>query len=318
MTQLVDHPSLQPSSKSCMIKTVMRLSQRSFLYPQSLLAEGIKRDDAFSREAMLWAHLSHPNILPFYRIFRLGDLHGRLALAPPWMAKGNLRNYLKDEPDADRILLLEDIVNGLQYLHDNQVVHGDLSGDNILITPSGRACLADFGLSNVVLTRLGNWYLKSTFLHVGGAVGWMAPELLLQDNAKPTIQGDIYALAMVFHEAFGGKMPFYEAATPAAIILRAIAGRRPTPPVNDSIAYTLLGLSQEIWDVMDKGWSSDPGARPPLQEFLRVLSGSERVDRRPKDTFGEALPPSKFRDAMNGVYRRMTIGEIEQIVSWFA
>lgn len=41
----MDHPSLEPQSKSCMIKTIMRLSQNSFLYPQSLLVDGIKRDD---------------------------------------------------------------------------------------------------------------------------------------------------------------------------------------------------------------------------------------------------------------------------------
>ncbi|KAF9448576.1 hypothetical protein P691DRAFT_775282 [Macrolepiota fuliginosa MF-IS2] len=45
MSMLVDHPTLGSDAKSCMIKTLMRLSQNSFLYPQSLLVGGIKRDD---------------------------------------------------------------------------------------------------------------------------------------------------------------------------------------------------------------------------------------------------------------------------------
>lgn len=55
---------------------------------------------------MLWAHLSHPNILPFYGIYRMGDMYGRLALISPWMGQGNLREYLENEPDVDRILLV--------------------------------------------------------------------------------------------------------------------------------------------------------------------------------------------------------------------
>ncbi len=55
---------------------------------------------------MLWAHLSHPNILPFYGIYRLGDMYGRMALISPWMENGHLRVFLQNEPDADRILLV--------------------------------------------------------------------------------------------------------------------------------------------------------------------------------------------------------------------
>ncbi|KAF5349295.1 hypothetical protein D9756_009364 [Leucocoprinus leucothites] len=354
MSMLVDHPVLQPESKSSMIKSIMRLSQNSFLYPQSLLVDGIKRDDvphsagsfgdiyrgnfrgqvvalkvvrlfrrsdlnkalkAFSREGMLWAHLDHPNILPLYGIFRLGDMHGRLAMVSPWMGRGDLLGYLHEEPGVDRILLLADIISGLQYLHDNHVVHGDLKGANILIAASGRACLADFGLSNVTLSRLGNWPLISTLLPDGGTVGWLAPELLQQDNAVPTMKSDIYALSMVCYEVFANNVPFYEVAKiPAAVILRVISGQRPTVPDRNSAAYTAFGLSEEIWGVMERGWSADPESRPALLEFLRVLSG--RVDRRPRDEYGEAMPPSKFRDAMNGVYRQISIEEIAHIISW--
>lgn len=70
--------------------------------------------------------------------------------------------------------------------------------------------------------------------------------------------------------------------------------------------------------MMERGWSADPETRPKLPEFLRVLLECGRVDQRSKDEYGEALLPSKFRDAMNGVYRRFTIEEIAQVVSWVA
>ncbi|KAF9444181.1 kinase-like protein, partial [Macrolepiota fuliginosa MF-IS2] len=272
----------------------------------------------FSREAMLWAHLSHLNILPFYGIYRIGDMYGRLGLISPWMEKGHLRRYINNEPDADRILLLTDVIDGLQYLHDNRIVHGDLKGDNILITSSGRACLADFGLSNVVQAKLGGWSIITTIIHNGGTVGWEAPELLQEDNSEPTMTSDIYALSMVFYEAFTGKVPFHEAKTPVAVIYRVVLGQRPAQPAKDGAAYTVYGLTSEIWEIMVRGWGADPEARPELLEFLQVLSKCRRVDQRSKDEYGEALPPSKFRDAVNGVYRRLTIEEIAYTVSWFA
>ncbi|KAF8838774.1 hypothetical protein BDN67DRAFT_970984 [Paxillus ammoniavirescens] len=56
------------------------------------------------------------------------------------------------------------------------VVHGDISGSNVLIDGNGRACISDFGLL-VLLAELGeSTYTKSR--HVGGALRWIAPELL--------------------------------------------------------------------------------------------------------------------------------------------
>ncbi len=79
----------------------------------------------------------------------------------------------------------------------------------------------------------------------------------------------------------------------------------------------MFGLTKEIREMMERGWHVDPEVRPPLREFLRVLSKCGREDQRRKDEYGEALPPSKFRDAMNGVYRRLTIEEIAHVISWF-
>lgn len=71
--------------------------------------------------------------------------------------------------------------------------------DNILVTSNGRACLADFGLSNVVQTRLGGWNI-TTLMHHGGTIRWEAPELMQETNVTPTMASDIYALAMIFYE----------------------------------------------------------------------------------------------------------------------
>lgn len=59
-------------------------------------------NQAFSREAILWSQLSHTNVLPFYGIHRFGDKRNRIGLVSPWMHNGNINQFLKKCPDADR------------------------------------------------------------------------------------------------------------------------------------------------------------------------------------------------------------------------
>ncbi|KAL0564517.1 hypothetical protein V5O48_017526 [Marasmius crinis-equi] len=67
------------------------------------------------------------------------------------MEKGDLRHYLKEKArkDVDHQSLAFDVAAGLSYLHSRKIVHGDLKGVDILMTPDERACIGDFGLSRV-------------------------------------------------------------------------------------------------------------------------------------------------------------------------
>jgi serine/threonine protein kinase len=47
----------------------------------------------------------------------------------------------------ERFHILTNIITGLLYLHDGNVIHGDFTGPNVLIRGDGTACVADFGLS---------------------------------------------------------------------------------------------------------------------------------------------------------------------------
>lgn len=54
----------------------------------------------FSTEAVLWQQLSHPNILPFYGIYRLDNSSPNLCLTSPWMENGNAVDFLKRYPET--------------------------------------------------------------------------------------------------------------------------------------------------------------------------------------------------------------------------
>ncbi|KAJ6495966.1 kinase-like domain-containing protein [Mycena vulgaris] len=96
----------------------------------------------FGREILIWRQLSHPNLLPFFGLYYIET---RICLVSPWMDNGHLVEFLKNAPsDLNHLSLILDVSMGLEYLHSRRVVHGDLKGMNILVTPSRRACIADF------------------------------------------------------------------------------------------------------------------------------------------------------------------------------
>ncbi|KAH0578650.1 hypothetical protein H2248_003785 [Termitomyces sp. 'cryptogamus'] len=104
-------------------------------------------------------------------------------------------NYLKHNPRAPRLLLANDVANGLLYLHENGIVHGELKGKNILINDTNQACLAGFG----VLAQDPFDLSQDFFLF-----HWQAPELLDSKDTDPknSMLSDVYAYGSVCYEVY--------------------------------------------------------------------------------------------------------------------
>jgi serine/threonine protein kinase len=112
---------------------------------------------------------------------------------------------------------MADAAMGLEYLHGKHVVHGDLKAvsnfislinlsvfnllkyqANILVTPSGRACIADFGLCSLI-DELSLKFTQSSRSGRAGTVRYQAPELLSNQSSNH-FGSDIYAFACVCYE----------------------------------------------------------------------------------------------------------------------
>ncbi|KAJ7587355.1 kinase-like domain-containing protein, partial [Mycena floridula] len=214
----------------------------------------------FIGEAILWRELSHPNVLSFHGI-HLWPNNGRICLVSPWMENGNLVSYLKDHLDADRLALALDVTQGLEYLHsfNPPIIHGDLKGNNILITSDLRACVADFGLGKFLPAEGLCQFTQSTSIH--GAFLWCAPELLTEEPPTMSLCSDIYALGCVFYEIFAGKTRFARL-TPVGQLRAASAGKTPEPPE---------GIDDSIWRIMLHCWDLDSTSRPTARRIVEVL-----------------------------------------------
>ncbi|KAF8211573.1 kinase-like domain-containing protein [Mycena galopus ATCC 62051] len=251
----------------------------------------------FGREALIWRQLSHPNLLPFFGLYMLDD---RLSLVSPWMDNGDLKHFLSNPPpDIDRISLIADVARGLEYLHSKHVVHGDLKTLNILVTPSGRACIADFGLSSI-FDELSLRMTFSTRSARAGTVRYQAPELLKNDR-RNHFGSDVYAFACVCYEILTGKVPFSEIANEAAIILKVIEGIRPSG---------LEMIPQDLRLLLDDCWHQEADERPTAAAILQRLPIGQEIRHSPPDW--DDTCSARFRRSIQEWPLLPSIDEIER------
>ncbi|KAG2356602.1 kinase-like domain-containing protein, partial [Suillus spraguei] len=133
------------------------------------------------------------------------------ALVSPWLENGSLTEYLQRK---HKILsynwkfalvssTLEDVARGLQYLHSNSIIHGDLSGNNVLVDKDGKASLIDFGLSALHSERISQALVP---INAEGTVHYMAPECLTfddEDNEWSVLspKSDVYSFGGIMLQA---------------------------------------------------------------------------------------------------------------------
>lgn len=239
----------------------------------------------FCREVVAWKHLRHPNILPLLGVTINDD---QFAMVSEWMDNGNITEFVQKDYDANRIALLADVANGLEYMHDLRIVHGDLKGANILINKDRRACIADFSLTTVTGVGIHTFpgsspvstFSEDTLMSFtgGGTRRWMSPELLdpeqfgipQSEGDRPTRQSDCYALGMVIYEVLCGHHPFIELTQDNSLhaVVAILDGKRPQEPAEAA----RLGFKKELWAMVERCWRENRAERPNVEEILSCLN----------------------------------------------
>ncbi|EJD00431.1 kinase-like protein, partial [Fomitiporia mediterranea MF3/22] len=104
------------------------------------------------KEYDLWHRLRHPNILPLEGICYPHPDSNIPAFVSCWQENGRIKDFVKERPYIDYIRLVrmvEGIAEGVRYLHENKIIHGDLRAANILISDTQEALVTDFGIAKV-------------------------------------------------------------------------------------------------------------------------------------------------------------------------
>ncbi|KAJ7907038.1 kinase-like domain-containing protein, partial [Mycena leptocephala] len=147
-----------------------------------------------------------------------------------------------------------DVSLALQYLHSRKICHGDLKGVNILVEPSGRALLCDFGLSRIKADATSRTAHTVNPVIVGSR-NWMAPELLA--GSPPKMPSDIYAFGMTLFELYSDETPLVNIAHTDFIELVFRLGVRPDRPEIEDVPR----LTDSLWTLAEKCWLQDPKTR---------------------------------------------------------
>ncbi|KAJ7651260.1 kinase-like domain-containing protein [Roridomyces roridus] len=266
--------------------------------------------EAFSKEAITWRQLSHPNVLPFYGLFKDSS---RLCLVSPWMEHGHIRKFLRTQPAAcamDKILsLILDVALGLEYLHKRGVIHADLKSDNILVTPALKACIADFGLSSVKTTMSSLPNFRSV-PHGTGALHYQAPELY--DNKSTDFRSDIYSFGCVMYELMAGDHPFSKL-RPGALICAVIQGCRPVcPPPGCHLEIRTLSAA---WRLVEACWAQSPEERPTAAQIVVLLKGNEIGAQETKSAWHwNDTSTSRFRRQLDGRWCLPSVSKLRTLV----
>jgi len=175
----------------------------------------------FRREARAAARLAHPGIVAVHDQGLAGEAS---YLTMEYVDGPNLRTVLRRDgalPLGEALSLTDQILDALACAHRAGLVHRDIKPENVLLTPDGRAKVADFGLARAVT--------EATAASTGtvlGTVAYLAPEIVTEGRADP--RADVYAAGVLLYELVTGRQPFTGEA-PIRVAFQHVNGRVPAP-----------------------------------------------------------------------------------------
>ncbi|KAE8701744.1 Mitogen-activated protein kinase kinase kinase 1 [Hibiscus syriacus] len=219
----------------------------------SLLDQGSQGKQSIiqlEHEIALLSQFEHENIVQYYGTEKDDS---KLYIFLELVTKGSLLNLYQKYHlrDSQVSAYTRQILHGLKYLHDRNVVHRDVKCANILVDVSGSVKLADFGLAKA--TKLND--VKSC----KGTAFWMAPEVVNQKRHGYGLPADIWSLGCTVLEMLTGRIPYYYLECMQALFR---IGRGQPPVVPDS-------LSKDARDFILLCLQVNPDARPTADVLLQ-------------------------------------------------
>ncbi|KAJ7802915.1 kinase-like domain-containing protein, partial [Mycena leptocephala] len=117
---------------------------------------------------------------------------------------------------------------------------------DILVTPSGKACIADFGVSSI--TYAMSLSTTSTANRRGGTAQYQAPEIFR--GGQNHFGSDVYVFACVCYEIMSGTIPFPELPQDTAVMFAVINGKWPSRPMSCTGTIVL----DSLWELLNNCW----------------------------------------------------------------
>jgi len=207
--------------------------------------------------ANLTVRLNHPNVIKLFGITSVTC--DQFGIVMERAEHGSLDRWIGqiDHEMLTKIALY--IIDGLEYLHSQQVIHRDIKPQNILMCGSEDGMIpkiADFSEAKLIQTHTARGRV--------GADIYMAPEV--RKNLPYSFSADIFSLAMMLFEMFNEQL-ISQASGELRLFIQQVHGEEnSTIPQNCKVPVYLR-------IVIERGWNPNPDARPTLSEYYSTVQG---------------------------------------------
>ncbi|XP_061346017.1 serine/threonine-protein kinase STY17-like isoform X1 [Gastrolobium bilobum] len=241
------------------------------LKPERISTDMLKE---FAQEVYIMRKIRHKNVVQFIGACTRPP---NLCIVTEFMSRGSVYDFLHKQKGVFKLpSLLKvaiDVSKGMNYLHQNNIIHRDLKTANLLMDENELVKVADFGVARVQ-TQSGVMTAET------GTYRWMAPEVI---EHKPYDQkADVFSFGIALWELLTGELP-YSYLTPLQAAVGVVQkGLRPTIPKN---------THPRLSELLQRCWQQDPVERPDFSEIIEILQQiAKEVDDEKTDRHKDKSP----------------------------
>jgi serine/threonine-protein kinase len=246
--------------------------------------------ERFLREAETAKTLDHPNLV---RVLDTGEADGMLFQAMDLLVGSDLGKVMAEGRKftwEDKLSIMEQVCDGLQYAHEHKLVHRDIKPANLFLEDSGRVRVLDFGMVRVAeseLTKVGSSL---------GTLNYMSPEQIRGDRC--TTASDVFSTGIVFYQLATGRHPFSSKDRSLAKVVSAIVFETP-PKISELCPDAPEGLEFILNKAMEKDQANRIQNAGDLKQALSLcritmklgLSQSQQAKAGETKSFGTGSSP---------------------------
>lgn len=223
-----------------------------------------KEKELCKQEIILLQQLNHPNINKYYQTILNNNIINTIM---EFMNNGDLKGFIEAHKKFNKPVREEEVwnillqsMNGLQYIHERDIIHRDIKPANLFMTNDKTIKIGDFGVSakiSAIATSVRENYFSGT---VVGTPVYMSPEMLNNDMYDK--KTDVYSMGVTIYELCFFQPP-----------------RKAVPSIEDG---TLVFInikktvnenvySKELLDIIDKMIEIDSDKRPSSEEICEMV-----------------------------------------------
>ena len=248
--------------------------------------------ERFLNEARIQAHLQHPNIVTLYDFL---EYDGRPCIRMEYIEGETLSDRIMSRgplPLPEAIATFKAIVEAIDYVHSQGIIHRDIKSNNVRISSTGQVKVLDFGIakssSSPNLTVTGG---------VIGTVQYLAPEQFRGESASE--RTDIWALGILLYEMLTGHMPF-EATTLGELLDRIGKANYVQPSVlNTAVPRQIQAIVSRC--LKKNPWDRYRSAKELLRDIDQFCSGEPSTKDQKSGWLASTAPYKATLKRLQGI-----------------